>query len=150
MAVRTSDGMRFIMENNDLGFDFSKSGIRTRAKGKNWMPLPLLIYKASYYFLSTNNTYPLNTGHGYKTFNGTTLPATRTGRGLVTLTFPESWKTDLGSIGVENLLVNVNAHSQTIDARIESITTSAIKIGMSDDASLNDGGFGIVIYYLPS
>lgn len=150
MAMRTSDGMRFIMENNDLGFDFSKSGIRTRAKGKNWMPLPLLIYKASYYFLSTNETYQLNTTHGYKTFNGATLTATRTGKGLVTLTFPESWKTDLGSIGVENLLVNVNAHHQVIDARIESITASSIKVAMSDDASLNDGGFGIVIYYLPS
>lgn len=150
MAVRTDDGMRFIMENNDLGLDFSKNGIRTRAKGKNWMPLPLLIYKASYYFLSTNNTYPLNTAHGYRSFNGATLPATRTGRGLVTLTFPDSWKADLGAIGVDNLLVNVNAHHQTIDARIESITTSAIKIGMSDDASLNDGGFGIVVYYLPS
>jgi len=150
MAMRTSDGMRFIMENNDLGFDFSKSGIRTRAKGKNWMPLPLLIYKASYYFLSTNNTYPLNTAHGYKTFNGATLTATRTGQGLVTLTFPESWKTDLSSIGVENLLVNVNAHHKTIDARIESITTSSIKVAMSDDASLNDGDFGIVVYYLPS
>lgn len=150
MAMRTSDGMRFIMENNDLGFDFSKSGIRTRAKGKNWMPLPLLIYKASYYYLSTDNTYPLNTAHGYKTFNGSTLTATRTGQGLVTLTFPESWKTDLGSIGVENLLVQVNAHHKTIDCRVESITTTAIKIAMSDDASLNDGGFGIVIYYLPS
>lgn len=150
MAMRTSDGMRFIMENNDLGFDFSKSGIRTRAKGKNWMPLPLLIYKASYYFLSTDSTYQLNTSHGYKTFNGATMTATRTGKGLVTLTFPDSWKADLGSIGVENLLVNVNAHHQVIDARIESITTSAIKVAMSDDASLNDGGFGIVIYYLPS
>lgn len=150
MAMRTADGMRFIMENNELGFDFSKAGIRTRAKGKNWMPLPLLIYKASYYYLSSNDTYPLNNLQGYKTFNGNTLPATRTGKGLVTLTFPDSWKTDLGSIGVENLLVHVNAHHQVIDARIQSITTSSIKVAMSDDASLNDGDFGIVIYYLPS
>nr|DAL02854.1 MAG TPA: tail protein [Caudoviricetes sp.] len=150
MAMRTNDGMRFIMENNDLGFDFSKSGIRTRAKGKNWMPLPLLIYKASYYFLSTNNTYPVNTSHGYKTFNGSLLSATRTGQGLVTLSFPDSWKTDLGSIGVENLLVIVNSHHKTIDCRVESISTSAIKIAMSDDASLNDGDFGIIVYYLPS
>lgn len=150
MAMRTADGMRFIMENNELGFDFSKTGIRTRAKGKNWMPLPLLIYKASYYYLSTNDTYPLNTSHGYKTFNGTTLSATRTAKGLVTLTFPDSWKTDLGSIGISNLLVHVNAHHKVIDARIESITTTSIKVAMSDDASLNDGDFGIVIYYLPS
>jgi hypothetical protein len=150
MAMRTTDGMRFIMENNELGFDFSKSGIRTRAKGKDWMPLPLLIYKASYYYLSTDNTYPLNTTHGYKTFNGYTLPAKRTAKGLVTLTFPDSWKNDLGSIGVQNLLVHVNAHHQVIDARIESISTSSIKVAMSDDASLNDGDFGIVIYYLPS
>ena len=151
LAYRTpTDGMRFVMESNDIGFDFSKSGLRTRAKGKNWMPLPMLIYKASYYYLSTNNTYPLNTTHGYKTFNGSTLEATRTGKGLVTLTFPDSWKTDLQSIGVENLLVHVNAHHQVIDARVESITTSAIKVAMSDDASLNDGDFGIVIYYLAS
>lgn len=51
----------------------------------------------------------------------------------------------LGAIGVENLLVQVNAHHQTIDCRVESITTSAIKVAMSDDASLNDGDFGIVI-----
>ncbi|MCM1217655.1 MAG: hypothetical protein NC548_24450 [Lachnospiraceae bacterium] len=151
LAYRTTDGgMRFVMESNDIGFDFSKAGIRTRAKGKNWMPLPMLIYKASYYYLSTNNTYPLKTTHGYKTFNGSTLEATRTGKGLVTLTFPDSWKTDLQSIGVENLLVHVNAHHQVIDARVESITTYAIKVAMSDDASLNDGDFGIVIYYLAS
>lgn len=150
LAYRTNDGMRFVMENSNIGFDFSKSGIRTRAKGTKWMPLPMLIYKASYYYLSTKDTYPLKTTHGYKSFNGTTLPATRTGKGLVTLTFPDSWITDLGTIGVENLLVHVNAHHKVIDARIESITTSNIKVAMSDDASLNDGDFGIVIYYLAS
>lgn len=150
IAYRTSKGMRFVMENNNIGFDFSNEGIRTRARGTKWMPLPMLIYKASYYFLSTDNTYLLNTQHGYKSFNGTTLTATRTGKGLVTLTFPNSWKTDLGSIGIENLLVNVNAHHKVIDARIESITSSEIKVAMSDDSSLNDGDFGIVIYYLAS
>ncbi len=148
LAYKTEDGMRFVMENDKIGFDFSKNGIRTRARGTNWMPLPMLIYKASYYYLSTNDTYNLNSTHGYKTFNNQTLPATRTGKGLVTLTFPDSWKADLGSIGVENLLVQVNAHHKVIDARIESITTSAIKVAMSDDASLNDGDFGIVIYYI--
>lgn len=150
LAYRTSNGMRFVMENNNIGFDFSNEGIRTRARGSKWMPLPMLIYKASYYYLSTNNSYPLNTQHGYKSFNGVTLTATRTGKGLVTLTFPDSWINDLGSIGVENLLVNVNAHHQTIDARIESITSTSIKVAMSDDSTLNDGDFGIVIYYLAS
>lgn len=150
LAYRTNDGMRFVMENGDLGFDFSKSGIRTRIKGNTWMPLPLLIYKASYYFLSTNSTYNLNVQQGYKTFNGATLSASRTGRGLVTLTFPESWKNDLGTIGIENLLVFVNAQHQAIDARVESITTTSIKVAMSDDASLNDGNFQILVYYLPS
>lgn len=150
LAYRTNNGMRFVMENNNIGFDFSSEGIRTRARGSKWMPLPMLIYKASYYFLSTDNTYHINIAHGYKSFNDTTMTATRTNKGLVTLTFPDSWKTDLGTIGVENLLVQVNAHHKTIDCRVESITTSAIKIAMSDDASLNDGDFGIVIYYLAS
>lgn len=150
MAFRDSNGMRFIMENNDLGFDFSKDGIRTRAKGNNWMPLPLLIYKASYYYLSTDDNYHLNTQHGYKSFNGITLSAQKTGKGLVTLTFPSQWISDLGNIGIENLLVQVNAHHKVIDARIEQITTSAIKVAMSDDSSLNDGDFAIVVYFLPS
>jgi hypothetical protein len=151
MAWRTSDGMRFIMENNELGFDFSKSGIRTRAKGTNWLPLPLLLYKASYYYNKSADTpYQLRTEHGYLSFNGDTLPATRRGTGLVTLTFPDSWLTDLGEISVKNLLVQVNAQHQTIDARVESISTSAVLVAMSDDASKNDGDFGIVIYYLPS
>lgn len=150
LAYKTDTGMRFVMENSNIGFDFSQAGIRTRAKGTNWMPLPMLIYKASYNYVSSTNKYQLKLAHGYKSFNGTTLPATRTSKGLVTLTFPDSWITDLGSIGVENLLVQVNAHHQVIDARIESITTTSIKVAMSDDASLNDGDFGIVIYYLPS
>lgn len=150
MAWRTTDGMRFIMENNELGFDFSKSGIRTRAKGTNWLPLPLLLYKASYYYDSSSSTYKIRTEHGILTFDNYTLPATRRGKGLVTLTFPDKWLTDLGEISVKNLLVQVNAQHQVIDARVESITTSAILVAMSDDASLNDGDFGIVIYYLPS
>lgn len=150
MVMRTANGMRFIMENNDIGFDFSNAGIRTRAKGNVWMPLPMLIYKASYYYLSTNNTYPLDTSKGYKVFNSTTMSATRTGKGLVTLTFPESWKTALGTINVQNLLVHVNAYHQVIDCRVEEITSSAIKVAMSDDASLNDGNFSIEIYYLAS
>lgn len=150
MAFRDSNGMRFIMENNDLGFDFSKDGIKTRAKGKGWMPLPLLIYKASYYYLSTDDNYHINNQHGYKSFNGITLSAQKTSKGLVTLTFPSQWINDLGTISVENLLVQVNAHHKVIDARIEQITTSAIKVAMSDDASLNDGDFGIVVYFLPS
>lgn len=151
MAMRTDDGMRFIMENNDLGFDFSKSGIRTRAKGKNWMPLPLLIYKAAYYFNSSNNTYALNNSvQQMRSFNDYSLPITRRGKGLVTLTFPDKWKTDLESIGINNIIVQVNAYHQVIDARVESVSSYSIQIAMSDDASLNDGNFGIVIYYLPS
>lgn len=150
LAYRTDNGMRFVMENSNIGFDFSQAGIRTRAKGTNWMPLPMLIYKASYYYVSSSDTYQLKTAHGYKSFNNTTLPASKTSKGLVTLSFPEKWITDLGSIGIENLLVHVNAHHKVIDARIETITTSAIKVAMSDDASLNDGDFGIVIYYLAS
>lgn len=151
MAMRTNDGMRFIMENNDLGFDFSKSGIRTRAKGTNWMPLPLLIYKAAYYFNSSNNTYALNNSvQQMRSFNNVSLPVTRRSKGLITLTFPDKWKTDLEAIGINNIIVQVNAYHQVIDARVESVSSTSILIGMSDDASLNDGNFGIVIYYLPS
>ena len=150
MAMRTEDGMRFIMENNGLGFDFSKSGIRTRAKGKNWLPLPLLIYKASYAFQSSSNTYQLNSTQGLMTFNDDVLSVTRTAKGLVTLAFKDSWKADLGEISAKNLLVNVNAHHQTMNARIESISTSAIKVAITSGASLYDANFDIVIYYLPS
>lgn len=150
MAYRTDDGMEFIMENNDMGFHFSKTGVRTRSKGKNWMPLPMLIYKASYKFNSSNSTYDINTTHGYKSFNGTTMNITRTSKGLVTLTFPADWVSDLGSINIQNLLVQVNSYHNVIDARVRNITSTSIQIGMSDDASLNDGDFGIVLYYLPS
>lgn len=150
MAMRTEDGMRFIMENNGIGFDFSKSGIRTRAKGKNWLPLPLLIYKASYAFQSSNNTYQLNSTQGLMTFNDDVLQVTRTAKGLITLAFKDSWKADLGEISPKNLLVNVNAHHQTMNARIESISTSAIEVAITSGASLDDANFDIIIYYLPS
>lgn len=148
IAYKTDEGMRFVMESNDIGFEFSNQGLRTRAKGTNWMPLPMLIFKASYQYASS--AYTLRTAHGYKCFCKDMPEITRRDKGLVTLTFPDSWKTALGSIGVQNLLVQVNAHHQVIDARVEEITTSAIKVAMSDDASRNDGDFGIVIYYLAS
>ena len=74
----------------------------------------------------------------------------RSGKGLVTLSFPDEWKTALSDIGVKNLLIQVNAKHKVIDARVYDITTTSFKVGMSDDASLNDGDFSVTIYYLPS
>lgn len=150
MAMRTANGMRFVMENNDIGFDFSNTGIRTRCKGQNWLPMPLLIYKASYRFNSATSKYELNAAHGSLSFNGSNLPISRTSVGMVTLPFPDTWVADLRSISVQNLLVQVNSYHATIDARVRNVTTSTIQVSMSDDASLNDGDFGIVIYYLPA
>lgn len=161
LAYKDGDkGMHFIMENENYGFDFSKSGIITRAKkGTEWMPIPLLIFKGAYKYDSSVSTdtarYVLNTSEGIRSFikkNGSaTYPSTyRSSKGLVTLTFPDEWKTALSDIGVSNLLIQVNAQHKVIDARVYDITTTSFKVGMSDDASLNDGNFSITIYYLPS
>lgn len=154
-----NNGMRFVMENNDLGFDFSKSGIRTRTRSSEWMPLPLLIFKGAYYYDGNEATetkrYKVQQSDGIRSFmksNGSDVcPSTyRSGKGLVTLSFPDEWKTALSDIGVKNLLIQVNAKHKVIDARVYDITTTSFKVGMSDDASLNDGDFSVTIYYLPS
>lgn len=146
LAYKTDEGMRFVMENSNYGFDFSKTGIRTRAMGSTtkWMPVPMLLFSG--YYVWSNSSYKLDKKLSF-TDDAPTI--TRNSVGVVTLAIPESWRTALGTLSVQNLLVQVNGIHQTIDARVFEISNSSIKIGMSDDSSMNDGNFNIVIYYLP-
>ncbi len=145
-------GMRFVMENNGYGIDVSNGGIRHKHHGGNWVSMPLFVMKGLYRYVSSPaKSYSLNGG---KSFNDKFPTASYKGQGLIRLTYPPEWST-LGTLSAANLIVNVTGYGKVADggespvkANIREITSTYIEITLSDDKTLNDGGFLIDISLL--
>lgn len=145
-------GMRFVMENNGYGIDVSNGGIRHRHNGGNWVSMPLFVMKGLYRYVSSPaKSYSLNGG---KSFNDKFPTASYKGQGLIRLTYPPEWST-LGTLSAANLIVNVTGYGKVADggespvkANIREITSTYIEITLSDDKTLNDGGFLVDISLL--
>lgn len=145
-------GMRFVMENNGYGIDVSNGGIRHKHHGGNWVSMPLFVMKGLYRYVSSPaKSYSLNGG---KSFNDKFPTASYKGQGLIRLTYPPEWST-LGTLSAANLIVNVTGYGKVaedgespVKANIREITSTYIEITLSDDKTLNDGGFLIDISLL--
>ncbi len=145
-------GMRFVMENNGYGIDVSNAGIRHKHHGGSWVSMPLFVMKGLYRYVSSpTKSYSLNGG---KSFNGKFPTASYKGQGLIRLTYPPEWST-LGTLSAANLIVNVTGYGKVaedgespVKANIWEITSTYIEITLSDDKTLNDGGFLIDISLL--
>lgn len=145
-------GMRFVMENNGYGIDVSNGGIRHKHHGGNWVSMPLFVMKGLYRYVSSPaKSYSLKGG---KSFNDKFPTASYKGQGLIRLTYPPEWST-LGTLSAANLIVNVTGYGKVaedgespVKANIREITSTYIEITLSDDKTLNDGGFLIDISLL--
>lgn len=86
------------------------------------------------------------------TFDGGTITASRTAQGLYTVNMPSSWFSSADHVhvmltGVGNELNNSSADAAgLIKATLKSRTSSSFVVGISDDASGNDGSFDFMIF----
>ena len=86
------------------------------------------------------------------TFDGSTLSASRTDQGLYTLTMPSSWFSSVDHVqamlsGVGREMNGSSTGSAgLIKATLISKTTTTLTIGVSDDATGNDGSFDFMIF----
>lgn len=149
MPIDAERGIKFQTENGGFGFKTSNKGVLGKLPGaelSSWMPIPVLLFNGIYNFASS--TYTVK--NGYASFVPHKAPtATRIEAGIVTLTFPEEWKIALGTLLTPSkLLVQVNGYHDTVDARVSSVNENSIRICMSDDSSLNDGNFGLTIFFI--
>lgn len=86
----------------------------------------------------------------YKTFDGTRLSVKRTGTGKYVITMPSSWFSSASHVlcTATGEGCVVGSTSAWTKATILEKTTTAITIGVSDDASANDGSFNFLIINL--
>lgn len=153
LAWKADDGMNFALRNGANGIIFNSRGMKTKC-GDNWMPMPMLIFRASITF--SNGAYSVDSGALSVTRDLPTLTHTNNddGKGKVDIVLPTSWATSIltqntsAALNASNLIVHVNGNHNVIDARVVSIGTNVINVTLSDDASLNDGNFTIEIYYI--
>lgn len=141
----TSNGMRFVMENNGYGLDVSSSGIKYKHHSGAWMNMPLLVFNGTIKY--NGSSYSV---YNSKSYDGNTPTLSRTAEGKVRMTFPSAWSGL--SLSASNMIINCaglgynyGSTSNIIKANILSITSTYIDVGLSDDQSANDGNFIINI-----
>lgn len=86
------------------------------------------------------------------TFDGSTITASRTAQGLYTVSMPSSWFSSADHVHVMLTGVGNELNSSSTDAgglikaTLKSRTSSAFVVGLSDDATGNDGSFDFMIF----
>lgn len=139
-AYRDSEGMNFIARRGEKGLRMSSEGVMQLVAEDLWTPIPVLLFRGIGQYTSTNNSYTVKSG--CISFNGESPALTRSDRGRVTVTLPETWKTMLGDrLSESQMQVHVFGYDSLVKATIESISGTAIKIGLSDDSTYNDSNF---------
>lgn len=139
-AYRDSEGMNFIARRGTRGLRMSSEGVMQLVAEDLWTPIPALLFRGIGQYASTDNSYAVKSG--YISFNGESPTLTRGDRGRVTATLPTAWKTMLGDrLNESRIQVHVFGYDSLVKATIESISGTAIKIGLSDDSTYNDSNF---------
>jgi hypothetical protein len=146
-----NDNMHFEVEEADYGLKVSNDGIQVKHHGGSFMPMPLMVYRASVSYNSTSNTYGVN---GSKSFdnNHPTFAKIGDNAGLVRITFPTSWQRL--SLSEYNTIVHLEGWSRAskglwrMKGSIRSISSTEIQVEISDDSTANDGDFTIEIYII--
>lgn len=137
-----SNGMRLIMENNGFGIDLSNIRPKIKHNGGNWLNMPLLLFKGRGVYASS--AYTLTT---HVSWNGKAPTISRNDTGDVSITYPESWSTL--NLGYANTIVHVEGNAgtnNTLKATVYSVSSTAVRILLADDASANDGEFLIDLW----
>ena len=152
IAYKDGNGnMHFEVEEADYGLKVSNDGIQVKHHGGSFMPMPLMVYRASVSYNSTSNTYGVN---GSKSFdnNHPTFAKIGDNAGLVRITFPTSWQRL--SLSEYNTIVHLEGWSRAskelwrMKGSIRSISSTEMQVEISDDSTANDGDFTIEIYII--
>jgi len=146
-----NDNMHFEVEEADYGLKVSNDGIQVKHHGGSFMPMPLMVYRASVSYNSTSNTYGVN---GSKSFdnNHPTFAKIGDNAGLVRITFPTSWQRL--SLSEYNTIVHLEGWSRAskklwrMKGSIRSISSTEMQVEISDNSTANDGDFTIEIYII--
>ena len=141
-------GMRFIMENNGFGLDFSSNHPKIKAgRGLKWINMPLLLFHGRGSFNTANSTY---SWASQSCCTPSAPSITRVERGVIKLIYPSGWP----AVNADCISVNVVGYGNIADgsnpnkAQIRSITSADLVFTLSDDTSPNDGSFLIDIYLI--
>lgn len=83
----------------------------------------------------------------YKTFDGSTMGASRVSEGVYKVTFPSSWFNDTNYCRViPTGRGNTVGNSSPCKANLASVGSGNFTVDTSDDSSRNDGSFDFIIY----
>ncbi len=146
-----NDHMHFEVEDVKYGIKISDDGIKIKHHSGNFMPMPLLVYRANIYYTSSSNTYGSSKSTSFDG-NYPTISKVGDNAGLVRIKFPDAWSAL--SLSENNTIVHIEGWSRAskstfrMKGSIRSISNTEIKVEISDDASANDGDFTIEIYVI--
>ena len=147
-----NDDMHFEMEEEGIGFKFSKNGIQTKHHNGNWMSLPMLVWKAKIRRNTTGgNDYYIDF---QKSFNTDTISSSSISRIEpssnhihMVIPFPTSWQPLNMSDG--NAIVNLNGYGDAmIKGTLVSISHTGMTVELSDGASAADGTLLIELFII--
>lgn len=139
-AYRDSEGMNFIARRGTRGLRMSSEGVMQLVAEDLWTPIPVLLFRGIGQYTSTDNSYTIK--RDSISFNGESPILMRSDRGRITANLPATWKSMLGDrLSESRMQVHVFGYDSLVKATIESISGTAIKIGLSDDSTYNDSNF---------
>lgn len=139
-AYRDSEGMNFIARRGTRGLRMSSEGVMQLVAEDLWTPIPVLLFRGIGQYTSTDNSYTVK--RDSISFNGESPILMRSDRGRITANLPATWKSMLGDrLSESRMQVHVFGYDSLVKATIESISGTAIKIGLSDDSTYNDSNF---------
>lgn len=150
-----NDNMHFEMEEEGIGFKFSKNGIQTKHHNGNWMNMPLLVWKAKIRRYSTSgdyaNKYYIDSQRSFNSDSPTWTNLTRSEPKdkhiHVLIPFPTSWQV-LG-MSPENTIVNLTGYGdELMKGTLVSISNTSMTVEISDDATANDGTLLIELFII--
>lgn len=156
IAYKDGNGnMHFEMEEEGIGFKFSKNGIQTKHHNGNWMNMPMLVWKAKIRRYSTSgdyaNKYYIDSQRSFNSDSPTWTNLTRSEPKdkhiHVLIPFPTSWQV-LG-MSPENTIVNLTGYGdELMKGTLVSISNTSMTVEISDDATANDGTLLIELFII--
>ena len=149
-----NDDMHFEMEEEGFGLKFSKMGIQAKHHNGNWMPMPMLVWKAKIRRYNTSGSYSDKyLIENQKSFNSDTISWANTlrtevnGHIHINIPFPASWA--VMGITDANTIVNLTGYGDDkMKGTLVSINSTSMTVELSDDDSPNDGTLIIELFIL--
>ncbi len=154
IAYKDGDSnMHFEMEEEGIGFKFSKNGIQTKHHNGNWMNMPLLVWKAKIRRYTTSgdnaNKYIADSQKSFNSDYPSSMTRTEPSKHHihVYITFPTSWQ--VLAMTSANTIVNLTGYGdECMKGTLVNITNTGMIVEISDDETANDGTLLIELFII--